>query len=538
MKKTFTINISGTIFHIEEDAYEVLQRYLVNLKKHFGTDEEGKEILADIEARIAEIFTENSLDEKKVITIDRVNQVIETMGTPEDFAEEEAEAEEIYTSETKRKRRLYRDPDRRVLGGVCGGLGAYFNMDPVILRIIFVVLFFATTGAALLAYLILWIAVPKAKTTAQRLEMRGQEATVKNIEKSIREEVDEVKESYRKFKKSDTYSKGKKSMEGAGEVTYSVFKLILKIAVVIIGVLLIISGFFGLLGMISSMVIGHSFVQGWPMIWGPEIHFPDFFNYFVEPGTVTFGLIAIGLLAGIPLLALIYIGTKLVFRYKSNNTAIGLSMVGVWLVALISLVIVSASQVGNFKAEASTVVTNTVTCDTCQTLTLEMAKDKYEDYAELDWDLNNFKAVSVNGDEVLLGKPRLDVEKSGSDNFAVTVKKYSRGRNRDEARDFTTEIIYNYKVQDSTMLFDPWFYLEEGSKWRHQEVMITLKVPEGKAIFLSDEMTDIIYDIENVSNTWDGDMVGKTWVMKPDGLTLKTAEEAESEIQEEIEQEQ
>ncbi|MFW5756120.1 MAG: hypothetical protein ACOCWK_05930, partial [Tangfeifania sp.] len=112
------------------------------------------------------------------------------------------------------------------------------------------------------------------------------------------------------------------------------------------------------------------------------------------------------------------------------------------------------------------------------------------------------------------------------------------GRNRDEARDFTTEIIYNYKVQDSTMLFDPWFYLEEGSKWRHQEVMITLKVPEGKAIFLSDEMTDIIYDIENVSNTWDGDMVGKTWVMKPEGLTLKTAEEAESEIQEEIEQEQ
>jgi len=529
MKKTFTINISGTVFHIEEDAYEILQKYLVNLKNHFGNNEEGKEILADIEARIAEIFTEKTSDEKKVVTIDWVTQVIEMMGTPEDFAEEEGEEEEIYTTETKRKRRLYRDPDRRVLGGVCGGLGAYFNMDPVILRIIFVVLFFATTGAALLAYLILWIAVPKAKTTAQRLEMRGQEATVKNIEKSIREEVDDVKESYRKFKKSETYSKGKKSMEGAGEVTYSVFKLILKIIVVIIGVLLIISGFFGLLGMISSMVIGHSFVQGWPMIWGPEIHFPDFFNYFVEPGTVTFGLIAIGLLAGIPLLALVYIGTKLVFRYKSNNTAIGLSMVGVWLIALISIVIVSASQVGNFKAEASTIVTNTVACDTCQTLTLEMAEDKYEDYAELDWDLNNFKAVSVNGDEVLLGKPRLDVEKSGSDNFAITVKKYSRGRNRDEARDFTTEIIYNYHVQDSTMLFDPWFYLEEDSKWRDQEVLITLKVPEGKAIYLSDEMIDIIYDIENVSNTWDGDMVGKTWEMRPNGLTLKEKSEIELE---------
>ena len=86
------------------------------------------------------------------------------MGTPEDFAEEEGEEESI-ASEAKRKRRLYRDPDHRVLGGVCGGLGAYFNMDPVVLRIIFAVLFLITSGAALLAYLILWIAVPKAINT-------------------------------------------------------------------------------------------------------------------------------------------------------------------------------------------------------------------------------------------------------------------------------------------------------------------------------------------------------------------------------------
>lgn len=211
MKKTFTINISGAVFHIEEDAYEVLQKYLINLKNHFGSGEEGKEILSDIEARIAEIFSVKNNEDKKVITVDRVNEVIKIMGTPEDFAEEEGEAEEEdIASEAKRKRRLYRDPDHRVLGGVCGGLAAYFSMDPVILRIIFVVLFFPTSGAAGLAYLVLWIAVPKAVNTAQRLEMKGQEATVKNIEKSIKEEVREVKESYRKFKESETFSKGKK----------------------------------------------------------------------------------------------------------------------------------------------------------------------------------------------------------------------------------------------------------------------------------------------------------------------------------------
>ena len=233
MKKTFTINISGTVFHIEEDAYEVLQKYLINLKNHFGPSDEGKEILTDIEGRIAEIFIEKSTGTQKVVSIEMVNEAIEIMGTPEDFVDDDEKEEEAYqpAEDAKRKRRLYRDPDHRVIGGVCGGLGAYFNMDPVIFRIIFAVLLFLT-GTGFLAYVILWIAVPKAKNTAQRLEMRGQEATVKNIEKSIKEEITDVKESYKKFKESDRYAKGKKTVDAAGDVTYNVFKVILKVAAV------------------------------------------------------------------------------------------------------------------------------------------------------------------------------------------------------------------------------------------------------------------------------------------------------------------
>lgn len=207
MKKTFTINLSGTVFHIEEDAYEVLQKYLVNLKNHFGNSEEGKEIIADIEARIAELCTVKSADGKNLITIEMVNEVIETMGTPESFSEE-TEDEEPLPGQQKRKKRLYRDPEHRVFGGVCGGLAAYFDMDLAIIRILFVVLTLITTGAGILAYLILWIAVPKAVNTAQRLEMRGQKVSVKNIEKFIKEEADAVKESYQKFRKSNVFSKG------------------------------------------------------------------------------------------------------------------------------------------------------------------------------------------------------------------------------------------------------------------------------------------------------------------------------------------
>ncbi|MCK5729969.1 MAG: PspC domain-containing protein [Draconibacterium sp.] len=524
MKKTFTINISGTVFHIEEDAYEILQKYLVKLKNHFGSNEEGQEIIADIEARIAEIFSEKSSDKKMVVTVDMVNEIIEIMGTPEDFAEEEGEEEPVIDGTTKRKRRLYRDPEHRVLGGVCGGLSAYFNMDPVILRIIFAVLFFVTSGAALLAYIILWIAVPKAINTNQRLEMRGQEATVKNIEKSIKEEVADVKESYKKFKESDTYSKGKKGVEGAGDVVYNVFKVLLKVIVIIIGVSLILTGFFGLLGFISTLAVGHSFVDGWPLIWSPEIQVPGLFNHFVEPGTVTFGVISIGLLTGIPLLAILFIGTKLVFRYKTNNTAIGLSMVGIWLIALVSLVVISADQIGNYKSQSSITENKTISCDSCQTMYLKLAEDKYDDYSELDLDINNFKIMIIDGDEVMMGQPQLDVVKSGSENFTISIKKAARGRTREYAKESAEEIIYIYEVNDSTLLFDPYFLLNDEGKWRNQEVDITIKVPEGKAVHLGENMVKIIYDIENVSNTWDKDMVGKIWVMTIDGLALKEKE--------------
>lgn len=527
MKKTFTINISGTVFHIEEDAYEVLQKYLINLKNHFGSDEEGKEILSDIEARIAEIFSSKTNDDKKVITVDWVNEVIETMGTPEDFAEEVGEEDESIASEAKRKRRLYRDPDHRVLGGICGGLGAYFNMDPVILRIIFVILFFATSGAAGLAYLILWVAVPKAVNTAQRLEMRGQEATVKNIEKSIKEEVKEVKESYKKFKESDTYSKGKKTAEGAGDVIFNIFKVLLKVLVVILGVILLISGFFGLLGLISSMVIGHSFVSSWPMLWSPEIYMPDVFNYFVEPGTVTFGLILIGILAGIPLLAMLYAGTKLVFRYKSNNAAIILSMLGVWFVSLFVLATVSFTQLKHFKDRSSVTSSQVVDCNSCQTLYLDIAENKYEDYAELDLDIEDFKVYMVDGEEVFVGEPELNVVRSSSEDFVITVKTASRGSSRENAKMNSQEIVYNFNLTDSTVVFDPYFFLGEGGKWRNQEVFITVKVPEGRAIYLNEGMEEIIHDIENTSNTWDRDMTGRYWEMKPEGLTLREIENQE-----------
>ena len=219
MKKTFTINISGKIFHIEEDAFDKLQDYLQRLNLYFVSQPGGLEILQDIEARIAELFQNKISEKQEAITNESVDEVMARMGNPEDFKESEQTQSEENAQEDlngeKIRKRMYRDPENRVLGGVCYGMGTYFNIDPVILRVLFVVLVFLGAGISIIIYLILWVALPKVTTTAQRLEMRGEEPTIHNIQKTIQDEVKEVKESFEKFNQSETIKKGKKATREA-----------------------------------------------------------------------------------------------------------------------------------------------------------------------------------------------------------------------------------------------------------------------------------------------------------------------------------
>ena len=196
MKKTFTINISGIIFHIDEDAYEKLNKYLRTIKRHFSGTDGADEIINDIEMRIAEILQGKLSEKKEVINFTDVEEVISIMGEPSEFddtEEEKGESGAPRESETYRyQKRLYRDPENKILGGVSSGLGAYFNIDPVWIRLLFVLLT-VFSGIGILIYIVMWIVVPVASSTAERLEMRGEPVNISNIEKSIREEVDHLK---------------------------------------------------------------------------------------------------------------------------------------------------------------------------------------------------------------------------------------------------------------------------------------------------------------------------------------------------------
>lgn len=193
MKITVSINLGGYAFNIDDDAYAELKRYLKNLELHFAGEESSAEILADIESRMAELLRATLTPYKQVITIADVNQVIRVMGTPEDLSDDEGPtAGEKFASPGYH--RMYRDPDHRIIGGVCAGMGAYWRIDPWILRVIFLALLFAG-GLGLIIYLILYIVLPEARTTAQKIEMKGSPVNIHNIKESVKKEFDSVRKN-------------------------------------------------------------------------------------------------------------------------------------------------------------------------------------------------------------------------------------------------------------------------------------------------------------------------------------------------------
>ncbi len=201
MKKTFSVNLGNRVYHIDEDAYIRLKAYLDRIEGYFSDQKEREDIINDIEMRLSELFSERMEANRQVITLKDVEDAVKIMGDPQEIAggkgKTESDHSQNYYERDSRSRRLYRDPDNRVLGGVCGGLGAYLDVDPVIIRVILVVLFLAA-GFGLLIYIIMWIVVPEARTTAQKLEMRGEPVNASNIGNFFKEEFDSVKKNFRK----------------------------------------------------------------------------------------------------------------------------------------------------------------------------------------------------------------------------------------------------------------------------------------------------------------------------------------------------
>ena len=305
MNKTVNINLGGMFFHIDEDAYQKLTRYFDAIKRSLSNSTGQDEIIKDIEMRVSELLTEKQKTEKHVVGLKDVDEVIAIMGQPEDYKIDD-ESPESNSSDfsSPKTRKLYRDTENGMIGGVLAGLGHYFGIDKAWLRVILLILFFAW-GIGFMAYIILWIVMPEAKSTAEKLEMTGEPVTISNIEKKVREEFENVSDKLKKMDYDKFGNQVKSGAEKVGSNFGNFIIVVLRAFSKFIGVLLIMTGLFILAALfIGVFTLGSSSFIDVP--WQDFIEAGNFTDYPVW----TFGLLMF-LAVGIPFFFLTVLGFKL-----------------------------------------------------------------------------------------------------------------------------------------------------------------------------------------------------------------------------------
>ena len=516
MKKTIKINLSGIIFHVDEDAYEKLNAYLDKIHHHFRDTEEGSEIISDIELRMAELFQSKLSDYKQVITLEDVNEVIESMGEPEDFTDEEEKAGSSAGKTTGKK--LYRDPDNSILGGVAGGIGAYLNIDPVWIRLIFVLLILAY-GFTAVVYILLWIFVPRAWTYSQKLEMKGEKITISNIEKNVRKEYDEVKGNFRRFQRSDQY----RNMTGALNEMFHVLGRILKIAfkvlVILIGVGLILAGIAAIFSMLGITFFEFPFNEVFDM---DEVPFYLLLKSIFSKTALTLMAISLILLISIPILLIIYAGVKLVTNFRANDKAIVLTAIVIWIAALLYLPGNIMWQFRNLGARSYHLEEQVLEVPGRGNLKLDINKSDAPEYYinnfPFERDERSIQGADREGNLYLL--PSVDIQRSDDQHYRMSIKKISRGQTFENAAQHAEKINYSWEMKDSTIALASHFRIPKGDQYRLQQIVVLIKVPEGKKITIPEEAEDYLDYIRNDQHMSSSRMGGKTWRMNEDELSL------------------
>jgi len=507
MNKTVTVSIGGIVFHIDENAYEMFRKYLESIRSHFTSSEGRDEIMQDIESRVAEMFQERIKDSKQVITVEDVEEVTTVMGKPEQFSDNDEETAYSQPAGPPVKRRLFRDPDDKLLGGVASGIASFFDVDAVWIRLVWALLFFVG-GSGLLIYIILWIIIPEAKTAADKLQMKGEQVNVSNIERNVKEEISSLKQRVATGgNKAGTVVS--RFFDAIGEVLRFLFRFVGKAIVafvVIIGLIVSVAFMLGLFGMFGA----------------PWISYPPFMSHlFVSKAAFVWAWIGAFLALGLPFIMLVYAGIRYLLNIKSTNRMINMVALGLWITGVVICVSIGLKTAKQFSSRESVKEQINILQPANGTLFLavkgnQLDDEKYDNDVDIDGE-GGF-SFSFNNESVKLSDVKLDIVKSNTDQFELTRILYARGRTRQEAASHAQKISYSIAQNDSAILFDRAFELAAGEKFRAQRMQLILKVPVGKRVYLAGNMTKIIYDIDNVANIWDHDMVNKTWEMTEQGL--------------------
>ncbi|MEJ5994679.1 PspC domain-containing protein [Pedobacter sp. Du54] len=515
MKKTIIINIGNTIIHIEEDGYEILTAYLNEIKQHFAKNADDFEIVTDIENRIAEMFSEIlQAGQVKVITLVDVESVIAQMGRVQDFQMEEDEQVAEPVSAFIGDKKLFRDTDDAMLAGVCAGLGHYLNIESRWVRIIALATVFLG-GAGILAYLILWIAIPRAITRSEKMEMKGESTNLFGYKRSFEEELAAFKE------KMQSNPMAKHSGNFVTEITGAIGRALNALGRGLsktIAAIMVVFGFAILIGLVMCLAAFLGF-------WDTEAYqyFP--LSVINESYRVTLAFAAFIILF-IPILALVLFAIRVAFNKTAINKTLSFGLLIIWLGGVSIGVYYAAKISSEFKEHAE--LTQSTPLLPFKTYVIDAGEGMVftkEDSANYRLEGFQNRVIVDDSDDYPFRVPRnvhIRIEKSDNGYPVLIQNVESQGKTFNIALQNAKNIDYKFTQKGYTLTFPPRLTLKNNSNWRNQEVHLTLKVPIGTRLMLNDNIYNYLYfNSYNCNSNEIQNGIYKEWIMTEDGLKCK-----------------
>lgn len=519
MNKTVNINLAGIFFHIDETAYTKLQHYLEAIKRSLANTQGQDEIIADIEARIAELFNEKIKTERQVIGVKEVDEVIAVLGQPEDYMldEEIFDDEPVHTRYRSTGKQLFRDTEHAYIGGVSSGLGHYLGIAPVWVRLLWILLTILSSGAFILIYIALWIFVPEAKTTADKLSMRGEEVNISNIERKIREGFEDVSGKV----KSVNYEKyGNQARSGASNAAKglgSVILLLLNIFVKLIGVFILLVAGTALIG----LFIGLFTVGTFGLVDAP---WTDYIEMAAIGAPIWYLTLLTFFAVGIPFFFLFILGLKiLVSKLKTIGTTAKLVLLGLWLLSIIGLAVVGIKQATQRAFDGEVVVTETLPVRSQDTLYIAMQYDaRYT--SRVDKGSVTIK-YDDNDNKILYSTDVRLVVKSTKDSVGrMEIVKMADGSDFKEARDRAENINYNTAYSNGKLMLDSFLTSDIKNHFREQAVRVTIYLPEGTVLYADESISSFHRSSDYYGNILDYNSAGNYLTITENGVSCENCD--------------
>ena len=505
MNKTVNINLASTFFHIDENAYQILECYLRKLKEGFKDTAGGEEILQDIEARIAELFQDLKTNPDYVINTADVEKIIGIMGEPETVLSEE----DINTSQEKIHRKLYRDPEDKYIGGVAAGLGHYFKIDATWIRLIWLFLALFSGGVFTLIYILFWILVPLAKTTGDLLRMKGEPVNIATIKKKIKEEFDDVTTKIKDLDYEKAGSTLKKKSKNFFQFLENLIRKIPSIILKLIGLLFLLIS----ISSIFALFIGSFVLLGLGNLLLPF----QFVDLGVFPDS--FWRIALILAVLIPFIFLFSLGIRLSRGVSSRIGSVSrLVLFSLWIIAIGTLVFTGTNQIRKNSITATQTTIHELAIEHEDTLRVSLFINEIKPNSWKFKKNNPLNALSrrIEKSQKLV---TLSIKPNKLTSTALEIQASAKGADEKKAQQAVEQLTYRWEQEGAFLFLDDQIKNQPLSGFQTKNIDMTLLLKEGQIIALDESLRKVLsYPIENNQNWSSRSTTGYLWKMGPQEL--------------------